>query len=207
MQNSPYAAFDLVAVAASLGGVPALANILRRLPSDFPAALLVVQHGLPAGSGPPSLIQQTSSLTVRLARHGDAICPATVYLAPPDYHLLVDSERHLSLERGPRVKFCRPSAEPLFASVAAAYRSRALGVVLTGCNTDGAIGTQLIKWLGGRVLVQDPAGARASGMPRAAIATGCVDFVLPLERIADALIALVMAPGAAEFLRVPVTAA
>ena len=95
----------------------------------------------------------------------------------------------------------------LLVSAAAAYGARTLGVVLTGLNTDGAAGAQAIKWTGGMVLAQDQASSRAFGMPRAAIRTGCVDLVLPLEVIGPAIVALVMAPGAATYLRVPLRAA
>jgi two-component system chemotaxis response regulator CheB len=90
----------------------------------------------------------------------------------------------------------------LFASVAVTYGERAIGVVLTGMGCDGAAGVRVIKGHGGRVLVQEPATARAAAMPRAVVATGCVDFVLPLSVIAPALMALVMVPGAADLLRV-----
>jgi two-component system chemotaxis response regulator CheB len=213
MQNclptSGYCRFDVVAVAASLGGPAALGAILGALPPDFPAALLVAQH-LSEKSAPIIVhhLERHSTLPVSLAHAGEQISSGRVYVAPPDQHLTVSADRCLHLARGPRVKFCRPAAEPLFASVAGTYRERSLGLVLTGCNTDGAIGVQTIKWMGGRVVVQDPADARAAGMPRAAIATGAVDYVVPLERIFAALVALVMAPGVAEYLKVvPPTAA
>ena len=99
------------------------------------------------------------------------------------------ADRKLQLLDAPRVKFCRPAAEPLFASVAGTYRERALGVVLTGCNTDGSLGVQTIKWMGGRVLVQDPATARHTSMPRYAIATGLADDILAPADMPGALIA------------------
>ncbi len=98
----------------------------------------------------------------------------------------------------------RCAADPLCASVAAAFGPRTIGVVLSSALDDGAAGAQAIKRVGGRVLVQDPATAAATGMPTAAIATGCVDFVLAPEEIGAALVALVMAPGAAQLFRVPV---
>jgi two-component system, chemotaxis family, protein-glutamate methylesterase/glutaminase len=197
-----------VAVAASLGGPAALAQILSAVPPDFPAALLVAQHVSPKTA--PAVVRYLggfSPLPVSTAGQGELIQPGRVYVAPADVHLLVAADRRLELLQGPKVKFCRPSAEPLFASVAATYRERAIGLVLTGCNTDGSIGAQTIKWMGGRVLVQDPTGARAAGMPRAAIAARAVDFVLPLKMIPAALVALVMVPGIAEYLRVSPAAA
>jgi two-component system, chemotaxis family, protein-glutamate methylesterase/glutaminase len=201
--HGTHCSFDLIAVAASLGGPAAVASILARLPVEFPASVLVVQH-VTVRSAPLIIdqIRRSSALPVAVAAAGDLPLPGHVYIAPPEYHLVVDNDRRLSLNRQPRVKFCRPAAEPLFASVAGTYRERALGLVLTGCNTDGAMGVQALKWMGGRVLVQDPATARAPGMPRAAIATDLPDYVVPLEIIPAALVALVMAPGAAEYLKV-----
>jgi two-component system chemotaxis response regulator CheB len=198
-----HSSFDVLAVAASLGGPAALGSILSRLPLEFPASVLVVQH-LSMRSAPLIIDQmrRSSALPITIAVDGDLPLPGHVYLAPPEHHLVVGNDRRLSLNRQPRVKFCRPAAEPLFASVAGTYRERALGLVLTGCNTDGAMGVQALKWMGGRVLVQDPATARAAGMPRAAIATGLADYVIPLELIPAALVALVMAPGVAEYLKV-----
>jgi two-component system chemotaxis response regulator CheB len=163
----------------------------------------VVQH-LSATSGPLVLahLRRESALPLAFAEEGELLRPARVYLAPPDRHILLDADRRIRLSRLPRVKFCRPAAEPLFVCAAGSYRERALGLVLTGCNTDGALGVQTIKWMSGCVLAQDPATARAAGMPTAAIATGAVDYVIPLERIPAALIALVMAPGVADYLRV-----
>jgi two-component system, chemotaxis family, protein-glutamate methylesterase/glutaminase len=198
-----HCSFDLIAVAASLGGPAALRFILSRLPLEFPASVLVVQH-VSITSAPLIVneMRRASSLPVSVAAAGDLPLPGHVYIAPPEFHLVVNNDRRLSLNRQPRVKFCRPAAEPLFASVAGTYRDRALGLVLTGCNTDGAMGVQALKWMGGRVLVQDPITARAAGMPRAAIATGLADHVIPLEMIPAALIALVMVPGVAEYLKV-----
>jgi two-component system chemotaxis response regulator CheB len=199
---APFSAFDVVAIASSLGGPEALGTILGALPPDFPAAVLVAQHRGPGSRFLATNLGRDSALPVREAVAGEPATPGIVHLAPPDRHLLVDGERRLVVQNGPRVKFCRPSAEPLFVSVAAEYRERAIGVVLTGCNTDGAFGVQSIKWLGGRVLAQSPETARGRGMPLAAIASGAVDFVLPVGAIAPALVALVMARGAAAWLKV-----
>jgi two-component system chemotaxis response regulator CheB len=145
-----HCSFDLVAVAASLGGPQALSSILSRLPLEFPASVLVVQH-VSLRSAPLIFeqVRRSSALPVTVAAAGELPLPGHVYIAPPEYHLMVDSDRRLSLNRQPRVKFCRPAAEPLFASVAGTYRERALGLVLTGCNTDGAMGVQALKWMGG----------------------------------------------------------
>jgi two-component system chemotaxis response regulator CheB len=213
MQNCPssspsgFAAFDAVAIAASLGGPEALSRIVASLPPNFPAALLVVQHRSSPDLWLDRKLAAVSTLPLRVPGNGEPVRPGSVYLAPPDYHMLVQPDRRLILTHDPKVKFCRPSAEPLFTTVGSVYRDRALGVVLTGCNTDGSLGAQSIKWMGGRVLAQDPETCRARGMPQAAINTGAVDFVLPLEKIVAALIALVMVPGCAEYFKVSRSAA
>lgn len=205
---APYAAFDLVAIVASLGGLEALPEVLAALPADFPAALAVCQHvGPQSPLTLPRLFGRRSRLPAVYAVDAEPLTGGRVYIAPPDQHLLVSRDRRVVLSRSRRVKCCRPAGDPLLVSAAAAYGERTLGVVMTGLNTDGAAGAQAIKWTGGMVLAQDHTTCRASGMPRAAIATGCVDLVLPLEALGRAIVALVMAPGAATYLRVPLRAA
>jgi two-component system, chemotaxis family, protein-glutamate methylesterase/glutaminase len=199
--------FDLVAIAASWGGPPALATLLAGLPGDFPAAIAVVQHR--SGQYPSSLARtlgRQTALTVVDADAGMAPRPGTVYLAPPDRHLLIEPDGTLALSYAERHQFARPAADLLFASTAASYQERAIGVVLTGKQQDGAAGAWAIKARGGRVLAQEPDTCEAPEMPAATIRSGCVDFVLPLKQIADVLITLVMVPGAALLFRVPVDA-
>jgi len=204
----PYAAFDFIAIVASLGGIEALHEVLSALPAEFPAAVAVCQHVSPQSPlALPRILGRRSRLPVSSALHGEPISPGRVYTAPPDQHLMVSRDRRVVLSHGQKVKCCRPAGDPLLVSAAGAYGERTLGVVLTGLNTDGAAGTQAIKWTGGMVLAQDRASCRAARMPLAAIATGCVDLVLPLEAIGPAIVALVMAPGAATYLRVPIRAA
>jgi two-component system chemotaxis response regulator CheB len=198
-----YAAFDVVAIAASLGGLDAIGQVLASLPPDFPAAIAVVQHRDPSQpSWLAQLLGRRAQMPVADAKAGQPLRPGTVVLAPPDQHLLVTADGTIALSGEPRVQHARPAADPLFESVARRYGPRAIGVVLTGQLGDGAIGAQAIHRRGGRVLAQDPSTARAPGMPRAAIATGCVDFVLPLPLIGPALVTLVMTPGAAQLFRV-----
>jgi two-component system, chemotaxis family, protein-glutamate methylesterase/glutaminase len=189
----PNMAFDVVVIAASLGGVAALIQVLSALPADFPAAIIVVQHLSPTyPSQLADLFSRHTSLCVKWAEEGDRLQPGVVFVAPPNQHLLLGEGDVLTLCQSPRVQWVRPSADVLFDSVATSYRERAIAVVLTGGGRDGARGVQMMKQMGGRVLVQDMATSRASGMPSAAISTGCIDFVLPLRTIAPALIALVM---------------
>ncbi len=184
-------AFDIVALAASAGGVQTLSYLLSCLPEDFPAAIVVVQHLAPDyPSLMAEILARRTSLRVKQAEEGDPIQRATVYVAPPDQHLLVNGDGTLSLSHSELVHFVRPSADLLFESVAASYRARAIAVVLTGTGRDGDMGVQAIKSMGGMVIAQDPETAEFAGMPRNAIETGCVDAVLPLDEIAAKLMAL-----------------
>jgi two-component system, chemotaxis family, protein-glutamate methylesterase/glutaminase len=192
-QHSPHAAFDIVALAASAGGLTALSQVLTALPADFPAALVVVQHLDPRHrSLMANILSRRTPLHVKQAEEGEQVCAATVYIAPPNRHLLVNSDGTLSLTQSELVHFLRPSADLLFESVAASYRDRAIAVVLTGTGSDGAMGVQAIKKMGGTVLVQDETTAEFFGMPSAAIQSGSADFVLPLDEIPLALVTLVM---------------
>jgi len=199
----PSAAFDIVVIGASLGGLAALSQLLSALPADFPVPIVVVQH-LHARfpSQLPLLLDRSVPLRVKQAEDGERLRPATVYVAPSNRHLLIDQNRTLTLSYAPKVEFARPSVNVLFASVAASIGERAIGIVLTGRLRDGAAGAQAIKQRGGRVLVQDRETSAAFGMPQAAIATGCVDFVLPIPKIACALVSLVMVRGAASWFKV-----
>ena len=185
-------AFEIVAVAASAGGLNALSLLVRGLPREFPAALLIVQHLDPRHrSLIADILSRRTQLRVKQAQEGEAIEAGSVYIAPPDHHLLVNGDHTLSLTHTELVHFVRPSADLLFESVAASYKDRAIGVVLSGSGSDGAMGVQAIKKMGGTVLAQDKGTAEFFGMPGAAADTGCVDFALPLQEIAPALVALV----------------
>jgi len=190
--------FDIVALAASAGGLTALGRVLAALPEGFPATLVVVQHLDPRHrSLMAEILSRRTSLRVKQAEDGEQVSLATVYIAPPNWHLLVNPAGTLSLSQSEVVHFLRPAADVLFASVAASYRERAIAVVLTGTGSDGAMGAQDIKKMGGTVIVQDEATAEFFGMPSAAIHSGSADFVLPLDEIAPALVTLVVKGEAA----------
>ena len=189
----PNAAFDVVAMVASAGGLNALSSILSRLPTDFPAATLIVQHLDPRHrSLMASILSRRTSLAIQEAREGDILNSGGVYIAPPNRHLLVNLDGSISLSQSELVHFLRPSGDLLFESVAAVYRERAIAVVLTGTGSDGTMGVGAIKKMGGTVIAQDQQSSEFYGMPSAAIQTGAVDFVLPLEEIPSAIITLVM---------------
>lgn len=192
------ASFDVVALAASAGGLAALGEVLSRLPADFKAALVVVQHLDPRHrSLMADILSRRTALKVKQAAEGDRMTPGTCFIAPPDRHLLVNPDSTLSLSQSELVHFVRPSADLLFESLAASYRHRAIAVVLSGSGSDGSMGVRGIKKMGGTVIVQDGKTAQFGGMPEAAAQTGVADFVLPLEEIGSALVTLVM-KGAAE---------
>jgi two-component system, chemotaxis family, protein-glutamate methylesterase/glutaminase len=188
------ATFDVVAMAASAGGLAALNRVLGELPGDFPAAIVVVQHLDPRHpSMMAEILSRRARLQVKQAVEGDLVRPGMVYIAPPDRHLLVNPGT-LSLSQTELVHFVRPSADLLFESVAASYRERALAVVLTGTGADGSMGVQAVKKMGGTVIAQDESSSDFFGMPGGAIQTGCVDYILPLTAIARTLLGLVVKP-------------
>ena len=188
--------FDVIAMAASAGGLAAISRILSALPADLPAAIVIVQHLDPRHrSLMANILSRRTLLQVKQAEEGDRLSPATVYIAPPNRHLLVNPDGTLSLSQSELVHFVRPSADLLFESVAASYRHSAIAVVLTGTGSDGAMGVQAIKKMGGTVICQDEESAEFFGMPGAAIQTGDVDFILSLDEISSALVTLVMKGG------------
>jgi len=183
----------VVVIAASAGGLKALSQVLSALPSNFPAAITVVQHLDPKR---PSLmvdiLKQRTRLRVKQADAGEALQPSTIYIAPPNKHLLVNQNGILELSNSQLVHFVRPSADLLFESVAASFKECTIAVVLSGTGRDGARGIQAIKEMGGKAIAQDEATAEFFGMPSAAIDTGTVDQILPLDEIASALVNLLM---------------
>lgn len=184
--------FDVVAVAASAGGLKALSTLLNDLPADFPAAVVVVQHLDPHyRSMLAHILSSRTAMRVVEAREGAVLEPATAYIAPPNHHLLVTVEGTISLSSTEVVHFVRPSADILFESVARCYGPRAVAVVLTGTGVDGATGVKAVKEKGGTVLAQDEETSDFYGMPGSAVQTGGVDRIIPLDGIADVLINLV----------------
>lgn len=180
--------FQAVVVGVSTGGVSALAKLLGQLPAEFPLPILIVQHiGPNAGSGLVKLLDERCLLRVKEADEQDEILPGTVYLAPANYHLLVEHGGFLSLSADPHVSFARPSVDVLFESAAEVFGPDLIGVVLTGANFDGSRGLKTIKQKGGVAIVQDPADAEARQMPQAAIAATRVDHVVVLDGMAALL--------------------
>jgi two-component system chemotaxis response regulator CheB len=192
--------FPVIAIAASTGGLKALSVILGGLPADFPAAITVVMHVSPAHKSLlAEILNCRTGLEVRQAHTGDLLRRSSVFVAPPNHHLFVvhGGRLQLSSAASKKIHHARPSAEPLFASVAEVYRQQAIAVVLTGGDGDGSFGVPIVKEMGGTVIAQDRPSSEDFSMPETSIKTGDVDFVLALDKIAPKLIALVGAGGAA----------
>jgi two-component system chemotaxis response regulator CheB len=190
MDKSPYA----IAIGASSGGIVALLELVAALPRDFPALMFVVQHVGALPSMLPELLRARGPNHAMHPADGDRPLPGTIYVAPPDHHMLLEHGR-IRLFRGPKENHSRPAIDPMFRSVALNYRSRAIGVILTGYLDDGTAGLRAIKDCGGQAIVQDPATATEPAMPQSALDNVEVDLCLPLGEIAPALLRLVAAPA------------
>ena len=190
--SSSNLADKVVAIAASKGGIKALEQILSQLPADFPGAIIVVQH-LSAlfKSHLASILARKTPLEVKTATNGAFLTSGTIYVAPPDLHVVVEPNGKISLSHAEKEHFVRPSAEYTFKTLAENYQDKAIAVVLTGYDGDGSEGVQKIKAMGGKVIAQDQETSVVFGMPQSAIETGCVDLVLPLNQIADTIINMV----------------
>jgi two-component system chemotaxis response regulator CheB len=180
---------DVVAIVGSAGGVRAMEAVLGGLPRDLDAAVLVVLHLTPLHrSLLANILGRRTDLVVRQAQDGDQLQPGTVYVAPPDAHLLVTNGGTLRLDKSELVHHVRPSADVLLLSLAQNHGGRCLAVILSGTGIDGAAGAAAVKSAGGTVLAQDEATSEYFGMPGAAILAGGVDEVLPLDRIGPAVL-------------------
>jgi two-component system chemotaxis response regulator CheB len=179
----------IVALAASTGGPAALGQILSSLPANFPVPIVVVQH-MARGflGGFASWLSGNCTLKVKLAAAGDPLKPSTVYVAGDDRHLGVTPDFRIKLDDCKAISGFRPSANYLFASVAAVYGASAVAVILTGMGQDGLDGLRQLRAAGGRIIAQDEASCVVYGMPRAVIEAGLADTILPLSLIGQALV-------------------
>ncbi|QEI08299.1 chemotaxis protein CheB [Pigmentiphaga aceris] len=180
--------YDAIVIGASTGGIDALGMLLPALPAALPASVMVVVHIPPQrDSLLPSLFQGKCALPVTEAESREPIRLGHVYFAPPDYHLMVESDRTWALSHDALVHYSRPSIDVLFETAAWSYGPRLLGILLTGANEDGARGMQAIAQAGGTTWAQSPDTALASVMPQSAIALGSVEHVLSLSQMASRL--------------------
>lgn len=181
----------LIVVGTSLGGLHALTALLSALPGSLQVPIAIVQHrGRDMDGSLAALLESVSALQVVDAEDKMTLEPGHAYLAPPDYHLLVDGRGTVALSVDPAVRFARPSIDVLFESAASVYGPELAAVVLTGASADGADGIRAVRARGGAAIVQDPASAESAVMPAAALAAAPGAAVLPLARIADYLVAL-----------------
>ena len=181
---------DIIVIGASAGVVEAISRVIAELPRDLRATVLVVLHVARGKSLMPEILSRVGRMPALHAEDGQVLHYGRIYVAPPDHHLIVDPGRarvvHSASENG-----VRPAVDPLFRSAARAYGSRVVGVLLTGSLDDGTAGMAAVKAAGGITVAQDPDEAFSPGMPRSAIASGCVDHVLPIRDIPVLITALV----------------
>ena len=156
-------------------------KLFADLPSQIPAAVMCVLHVGPYPSQLPSILNRHSFLHAHFAKHGEPIRPGEIYVAPPDHHLII-RRSHLALSRGPRMNWCRPAIDPLFASAAKTYGPRVVGILLTGRLNDGTSGLYKIARHGGITIIQDPGEAMCPSMPASALKHVAVDHCV---RLAD----------------------
>lgn len=180
---------------ASSGGVEAVERLLRGLPQDFPASLLIVLHRAPdLRNMLAHILQRAGRLPVTEAQDGERLQPGHIFLAPPDRHLVIE-DGIMRLVRGPKENHSRPAIDPLFRSAAQTFGSRVAGVILSGTLFDGTAGLFAVKRHNGVTIVQDPQEAAFSGMPESAIGNVPIDYVLPVAGIAGLLVNLVRGIG------------
>lgn len=185
---------DIIVIGTSAGGLSALKKLVRQLPPDLPATVFIVQHMSPAHSSIlPALLQRVGKLKVSHAVDGERFSKSHVYVAPPDHHLIIE-DRCIRLSQGPKENLTRPAIDPLFRSAALAFRSRVVGVVLTGELDDGTAGLWSVKYRGGITVVQDPTDAEHPSMPRSAADNVAIDYCLPLTEIGPLLVRLANDP-------------
>jgi len=184
--------FEAIVIGSSAGGIKALISVLSALPSEFSLPIIIVQHLHPhSESYLARILEAKCSLPVKQADEKEPIKNGVVYIAPPNYHLLIEEDRTFSLSLEGHINFARPSVDVLFESAIYAYRHKLIAIILTGANHDGSQAVKKIKRNGGYVIVQEPSTAEADAMPKAAIAAAPVDKVLPLEQIGPYLLQLV----------------
>lgn len=183
--------YKLVVIGASAGGLSALEKLLTPLPANFSIPIIVVQHISPDSENyMVTLLNNRCNLHVKEIDEKEVIKPGYVYIAPPNFHILMEEDHSISLSVDEPVNFSRPSIDVLFETAADVFKNRLIGIVLTGGNQDGAVGLKTIKDKGGLTIVQSPQEARVNIMPSIAISTTHPDYVLTLNEISSLLIKL-----------------
>lgn len=176
--------YKVVVIGVSTGGTKALKTVLSVLPSEFALSVIVVMHRHKDTNGYLERSWDNEcKMRVKQADEKEEIKAGVVYVAPPNYHLLIEDGGTFSLSVEGAVNYARPSVDVVFESAAEVFGERLIGVILTGANKDGSRGLKKIKEAGGLAIVQTPETSEAADMPRAAIAAVNPDYVLPLEKI------------------------
>ncbi len=184
--------YRAIVIGASAGGLSALKTLLPALPKDYPCPVLIVQHISPqSDSYMSTMLNEASQIRVKEADEKEKVLPGTAYIAPPDYHLLVEYDHTLSLSADEKVNYSRPSIDVLFDSAADTFGSSLIGIILTGANSDGAEGLLAVKNRGGYTIVQDPEDAESKTMPLEAIKLVKPHSILTLNEI----VRLLLKPG------------
>jgi len=183
---------NIIAIAASTGGPNALNVILPNFPKDFCCPIVIAQHiaeGFVVGL--VEWLAKISKVAVRVAENGDHLLPGHAYVSPPDRHMVVDYGNRIALVERKAQDIYHPSCDALLTSVASLYKTKAIGVILTGMGADGVKGMMKIKEMRGRTIAQDQETSIVYGMPRQALEAGCVDIVCPLPQIGERLLSMV----------------
>jgi two-component system, chemotaxis family, protein-glutamate methylesterase/glutaminase len=180
--------YKIVAIGASAGGINAISKVLASLGSNFPVGIVVVQH-LPRQypSYLAHIFGRITTLTVKEAANGDLVRSGSVLIAPPNYHVLINSKGVICLSQTAKVNYVRPSVDVLFESIAQSYQQKAIAIILSGTGIDGKSGVWAIAANGGKVIVQSPQSSQYKGMPEAAISTTMANYIVPLDLIAPTL--------------------
>lgn len=174
----------LVVIGGSSGSLEVLMKILPQLKKDFPVPVIVILHrNTTADSALTELLASRTILSVKEADDKEMLLPGYLYIAPPDYHLLMEADGSISLDDSEKVHYCRPSIDVSFISAAVAYKEGAMAILLSGANADGAEGIRTIKESGGYTVVQEPEEASVAYMPEQALLTNAVDFIKNSEQI------------------------
>jgi two-component system chemotaxis response regulator CheB len=186
---------DIIVIGASAGGIDALKTIVSDLPAELPATILITLHTAPYSLGIlPEILERSGNLPASNATDLEQIQRGRIYVAPPDFHLLLEAPGFLRVTKGPKENRFRPAVDPLFRSAAHAFGPRVIGVVLTGWLDDGTAGLWAVKERGGTAVVQHPEDSFASGMPLNAVKHVEVDHITPLREIAPLLVRLAGEP-------------
>ncbi len=184
----------LIVIGASSGGFEAIKTIVKNLPADFETPIFIVWHMSPDIRGiMPQVLNRENKIYTAHAYDKEPIEPHRIYIAPPDYHMLIEDGK-VRVTRGPKENRFRPAVDPLFRSAAYACNSRVIGVILSGALDDGTAGLWAVKEYGGIAVVQDPSDAEVASMPESALREVNVDYCVPVAEMADLLVRLSKEP-------------